>query len=259
MTTLAKPLKAGGADPSARLLSEDHPAVPHATVDEAGPATAAGKAAAPALAPAARRGCGARGAHALGGAGERAAGLAWASLRARRRAHGRPPAVVTDRGPLDGLAKFGPPPCSLAAALFAWLSRRYDLTLLLDAPPEVLAARDREHSPGELSGWQAAYRSWAGQLPSPARLDTGDRSPAMVAAEAAALAIRSWPGSRRGAPGQAKSTARSAGAARGRARQGGISSFDRPGNPRYGGRGGGAGGRLAHRAAGGGQRAVAMP
>ena len=203
-----------------------------------------------ARAPATQRWSWARRAHAMVDAAELAARLAWAYLAARRGAHGRPPAVVTDRGPLDGLAKFSPPPSSLTAALFAWLGRRYDLLLLLDAPSQVLAARDREHSPGELSGWQAAYRSWAGQLPSPARLDTGDRSPAMVAAEAAALAIRSWPGSRRGAPGQAKSTARSAGAARGRARQVVISSFDSPGNPRYGGGGAAVADMLAHWLAG---------
>jgi glycosyltransferase involved in cell wall biosynthesis len=180
-----------------------------------------------------------RRAHAVVDAAELAARLAWACLTARRQAHGRPPAVVTDRGPLDGLAKFSPPPCSLAAALFTWLGRRYHLMLLLDAPPQVLAARDREHSPGELAVWRRAYRGWAGRLPSSARLDTGDRPPATVAAQAAELAIGSWPGNHRGLRGPAA-------AAGGRRQHVVISSFDSPGDPRYGGGGAAVVEMLAH-------------
>ncbi|HCU97310.1 MAG TPA: hypothetical protein DHU96_33225 [Actinobacteria bacterium] len=233
-----------------------------------------------ARAPATQRRSWARRAHAMVDAAELAARLAWAYLAARRGAHGRPPAVVTDRGPLDGLAKFSPPPSSLTAALFAWLGRRYDLLLLLDAPSQVLAARDREHSPGELGRWRAAYRGWAGWMPSSARLDTGDQPPATVAVEAAALAIRSWPGSSRGAPSQAVAGANlpagrfgtgqapalavsshgerlSVAAAAVIAHEVGHALQDRqrdpwmsPGNPRYGGGGAAVADMLAHWLAG---------
>jgi glycosyltransferase involved in cell wall biosynthesis len=194
-------------------------------------------------APGPRRWSWMRRAHAVVDAAELAARLACAYLAARRRAHGRAAAVVTDRGPLDGLAKFSPPPRSLAAALFTWLGRRYHLMLLLDAPPQVLAARDREHSPGELAGWRRAYRGWARRLPSSAQLDTGGRPPATVAAEAAALAMGSWPGNHPGRRGPAA-------AAGGRRQQVVISSFDSPGDPRYGGGGAAVVEMLAHWLAG---------
>ena len=233
-----------------------------------------------ARAPATQRWSWARRAHAMVDAAELAARLAWAYLAARRGAHGRPPAVVTDRGPLDGLAKFSPPPSSLTAALFAWLGRRYDLLLLLDAPSQVLAARDREHSPGELGRWRAAYRGWAGWMPSSARLDTREQPPATVAVGAAAPAIRARPGNRRGPPspggarapraaahrpprrprgGRHRGAAGAAGAtgAAGAAGAAGerpprvvISSFDSPGNPRYGGGGAAVADMLAHWLAG---------
>ncbi|HUZ35713.1 MAG TPA: glycosyltransferase [Streptosporangiaceae bacterium] len=199
-------------------------------------------------APAAGRWPWPRRAHALLDATELAVRLAWARLAAGRRAHGRPAAVVTDRGPLDGLAKFGPPPGSLAAALFARISRRYDLVLLLDAPPGVLAARDREHSRGELAAWRDSYRGWARRLPSCARLDTSARPPAAVAAEAAALASNAWAARTRPGPGRAVSEAARAGAGEAAGEHPGqvvISTFDSPANPYYGGGGAAVAERLA--------------
>jgi len=73
----------------------------------------------------------------------------------------RAPAVVlTDRGPLDGLAKFNPPPRSRLARQYLHLVSRYDLVVLLDAPAEVLAQRDGEHFPEELEQWRMLYRRW---------------------------------------------------------------------------------------------------
>jgi len=150
--------------------------------------------------------------------------LASARLRGRLRAHGRPLGVVTDRGPLDGLAKFDPPPGSRAAVLFTSIGRRYDLVLLLDAPSAVMAARDGEHSRHELDEWRDRYRGWAGHEPSLVRLDTGAQSPAAVAAEAAEAVIAA------GESGAFK-------AARAVRRRVVISSFDSPGNRDYGGGG----------------------
>jgi AAA domain-containing protein len=104
--------------------------------------------------------------------------------RARLRPGRRPVAVVTDRGPLDGLAKFGPAPGSLGAALFASASRRYDMVLLLDAPADVLAARDGVHCRRELDEWRHRYQAWARFVPAVIQLDVRDREPPAVAAEA---------------------------------------------------------------------------
>jgi glycosyltransferase involved in cell wall biosynthesis len=145
--------------------------------------------------------------------------LASARGRAALRPGRRPVAVVTDRGPLDGLAKFEPAPGSLAAALFTAASKRYDLELLLDAPADVLAARDRGHSAQELDDWRNRYRTWARFVPAVVRLDTRDREPAAVAAEAARVIF-----------GEVQ--------ARGRTRKRVvISNYDSPLNPHYAGGG----------------------
>lgn len=104
--------------------------------------------------------------------------------RARLRPGRRPVAVVTDRGPLDGLAKFGPAPGSLGAALFASASRQYDVVLLLDAPADVLAARDGDHCRRELDEWRLRYQAWARFMPAVIQLDVRDLEPPAVAAEA---------------------------------------------------------------------------
>lgn len=72
-----------------------------------------------------------------------------------------PAVVVTDRGPLDGLAKHDPPPGSLLAQRYLRLTSRYDLIVLLDAPADLLAQRDGEHGPEELERWRVLYRWWA--------------------------------------------------------------------------------------------------
>lgn len=74
---------------------------------------------------------------------------------------GPPAVVVTDRGPLDGLAKHDPRPGSLLTRRYLRLASRYDLTVLLDAPAEVLAQRDGEHGLDELDSWRRLYRRWA--------------------------------------------------------------------------------------------------
>jgi glycosyltransferase involved in cell wall biosynthesis len=158
-------------------------------------------------------------AHALLDAAELAVRLEWARLRASCAAFPLPAAVITDRGPLDGLAKFDPPPRSLAAAVFTWLGRRYDLLFLLDAPGSVLASRDGEHSGRELDRSRLRYRHWARSLPPGIRLDVGARSLGAVAAEAASAAANA--AGPRGRPAQRVV----------------LSSFDSPGNPHYNGGG----------------------
>ena len=145
--------------------------------------------------------------------------LVWARGRAALRPGRRPVAVITDRGPLDGLAKFEPAPGSLAAALFTAVGRRYDLAFLLDAPADVLAARDGDHSARELDEWRDRYRTWARLMPVLVQLDTRDREPPAVAAEAARM-IFADARARDRAPKRVV-----------------ISSYDSPGNPHYAGGG----------------------
>ncbi|MFF7790419.1 glycosyltransferase [Streptomyces sp. NPDC007991] len=116
-------------------------------------------------------------------AAELAAVLAGATVRARLTSRGRPAAVVSDRGPLDGLVKFGPAPGSRLAAAFARLARAYQVSLLLDTEPEVLAERDDAYAVGPLAEVRDRYRQWAPRLPSVHRVDAG-APPGTVAAEA---------------------------------------------------------------------------
>ncbi|MFI8890221.1 glycosyltransferase [Streptomyces paradoxus] len=110
-------------------------------------------------------------------------GLARATARARLTSRGRPAAVVTDRGPLDALVKFDPEPGSRLAAAFARLARTYEVSLLLDAEPEVLAQRDGVYALGPLANCRDRYRQWAVQLPYVRAVDAA-ASPDDVAAEA---------------------------------------------------------------------------
>jgi glycosyltransferase involved in cell wall biosynthesis len=159
------------------------------------------------------------GCHALLDVTELMTRLATARGRAALRPGRRPSVVVTDRGPLDGLAKFEPAPGSLATALFTAVGKRYDLVLLLDAPADVLAARDGEHSPEELDEWRNRYRACARSVPALVQLDTRDRQPAVVAAEAARMIF-----TRTRAPGHTRKRVV-------------ISSYDSPVNQHYAGGG----------------------
>lgn len=158
-------------------------------------------------------------AHALLDAAELALRLESARLRASGTASSAPSAVITDRGPLDALAKFDPPPRSLAAALFIWLGRRYDLLFLLDAPGTVLASRDGDHSARQLDRSRLRFQHWARTLPPGIQLDVGARSLDAVTAEAAS------------------SAAAAAGRGSRPAQRVVLSSFDSPGNPHYDGGG----------------------
>ncbi|MFF5965261.1 glycosyltransferase [Streptomyces collinus] len=116
-------------------------------------------------------------------AAELVTGLAHAVVRARLTSRGRPAAVVTDRGPLDALVKFDAEPGSRLAAAFARLARTYEVTLLLDAEPEVLAERDGEYALAPLAMCRDRYRQWAVRLPYVRPVDAA-ASPDAVADEA---------------------------------------------------------------------------
>jgi hypothetical protein len=126
--------------------------------------------------------------HALADAAELTGRLAGARFRARAAARRGRAAVVTDRGPLDGLAKFDPAPGSWPAAFFTRLSRNYDLTLLLDASPDILATRDGEHTAAQLNDLRDRYLCWQRRLPRVAFLGAEAR-PEEVAAEALQLVL----------------------------------------------------------------------
>ncbi|MGV9890185.1 glycosyltransferase [Streptomyces sp. NPDC003395] len=97
--------------------------------------------------------------HARVDAAETALRLAAARLLTALRGR-RPAVILSDRGPLDSLAKFDPPAGSRTAALFERLARAYDLTLLLgvdgDAPAAAVEG-DRDGGRDPL----APYQRWA--------------------------------------------------------------------------------------------------
>ncbi|MGI5144400.1 glycosyltransferase [Streptomyces sp. CA-106110] len=167
-------------------------------------------------------------AHSLVDAAELAVRLTEAGLRARIRGRGRPTVVVTDRGPLDALVKFDPAPASPVATLFTRLADRYDAALLLDVAPEVLAARDREHTVDQLADYRHRYRRWGQRLPSVVRLDAGLR-PSAVVREAVGAVLGDRPGAAAALGCPDATSAR---------KHVVISSFDDTGNPHY--HGGGA-------------------
>ncbi|MFF3315937.1 glycosyltransferase [Streptomyces sp. NPDC003035] len=163
---------------------------------------------------AARRGSWTRRAHALLDASELSVRTTVARRLVSARSMGRPTAVLTDRGPLDGLVRFDLPPRAGASALFLRIARRYDLTLLLEAAPATPRAR---------------HRSWGSRLPRVARLD-GERAPSLVAVEALERMLdsaRSRSGGRdtdNGTPGAARKRVV-------------VSIYDDAGNPDYRGEG----------------------
>lgn len=132
------------------------------------------------------------GPHALLDAAELTGRLLGARFRARIAAGKRRPAVVTDRGPLDGLAKFDPAPGSWRAVLFTRINRSYDFTLLLDGRPDILAARDGEHTAMQLNDLRCCYRRWQGSLPGVAYLGT-EAARESVASEALRLVLTDDP------------------------------------------------------------------
>ncbi len=94
------------------------------------------------------------------------------------------PVLLTDRSPLDGLAKHLPGPGSFTARAYRRLVDRYDGILLLSAPPDVLAARDRDHDPAALAAAASRFDCAAQSLQFVTRIETGDKGPDQVAAVA---------------------------------------------------------------------------
>jgi hypothetical protein len=82
------------------------------------------------------------------------------------------------------LAKYDPPPRSLLARHYLRLASRYDLVVLLDAPPAVLAERDGEHCREELEQWRLLYRRWIGRAEANGTqvlvVDTASRQPGAI-------------------------------------------------------------------------------
>ncbi|MDV5143792.1 glycosyltransferase family 4 protein [Streptomyces sp. SBC-4] len=124
-----------------------------------------------------------RRAHAFLDAAEPAVRIAAARLTATARARGRQAVVLTDRGPLDGLATYGPPPSSATAGAFRRLAGRYALTLLVEAGTDTPLGRGRQALAGSPAASWARYRSWSARLPRVVRVD-GERAPSLVAAGA---------------------------------------------------------------------------
>ncbi|MFD0154069.1 glycosyltransferase [Streptomyces sp. NPDC055721] len=129
-----------------------------------------------------------RRAHAFLDAAELAVRIAAARLRASARAGGRQAVVVTDRGPLDGLARFDPPASSPVARAFRRIDGLYGLTLLVETGPETLLGQGRGDGAGAPASWWARYRAWSARLPQVALID-GERAPSLVATTALELVL----------------------------------------------------------------------
>lgn len=130
-----------------------------------------------------RRGSLLRRAHASLDAAESAVRIAVALLTAAARAHGGQAVVLTDRGPLDGLATFDPPASSVAARVLRRIAERCGLTLLVETGPEALPGHGRREAPAAAAGRWYRYRAWSVRLPRVARVD-GGRAPSLLAAAA---------------------------------------------------------------------------
>jgi glycosyltransferase involved in cell wall biosynthesis len=100
----------------------------------------------------------------------------------------RPHVILTDRGPLDSLAKFDPPADSRTAALFRRLAGAYDLTLLLRS--HAAAASDEDSEPGRY--WQDRYVRWARSTADVVGLDARATTPALAADAAFRLMAAHW-------------------------------------------------------------------
>lgn len=100
----------------------------------------------------------------------------------------RPRVILTDRGPLDSLAKFDPPPGSRTAALFRRLAGAYDLTVLLRSHADE--ADDGGGDPGR--HWQERYRRWACSTADVVGLDARATTPALAADAACWLMAARW-------------------------------------------------------------------
>ncbi|MFK3728907.1 glycosyltransferase [Streptomyces sp. NPDC088090] len=129
--------------------------------------------------------------------------LAAARRRAVRLSRGRPAVVLADRGPLDGLVASDPVPGGFLARRFLRSAGRCDLTLLLEAEPDVLLARDPDHTRAGLDEAGRRYRRWAGAPATPpVRLRSGP-APRSTADEALRLVRQRLP-----VPGRAAGRAR---------------------------------------------------
>jgi hypothetical protein len=112
----------------------------------------------------------------------------WRLARDQRRRRGWRPAatppfracvLITDRSPLDALVKHSPYPASRTACAFLRSLARYDQVIWLDAPADVLAARDGEHAAAALTTTSQGFEAWANRLPAVVRIDS-HRDPAAV-------------------------------------------------------------------------------
>ncbi|MFF9197774.1 glycosyltransferase [Streptomyces sp. NPDC014779] len=130
-----------------------------------------------------RRGPWFRRAHAHLDAGELGLRIALARRAVSLVARGRPVVVLTDRGPLDGLVKFGLPADRGAARRYVRIAGRYDLTLLPETLPGTLAGRGWESGAGSPAAWWARHLGWAARLPRVVRID-GEEPPARLAGAA---------------------------------------------------------------------------
>jgi thymidylate kinase len=101
--------------------------------------------------------------------------------------------VLTERSPLDGLAKHHPRTGTVAARAFERLIGRYDLILWLDAEGHRLVERDLEHSEEELISMRRRFLAWSDRSPAIVRLPANEPADAVADAASAILSARVVP------------------------------------------------------------------
>lgn len=107
-------------------------------------------------------------------------------FRARLRPGRHGPAfLLTDRSPLDGLAKHLHATDSISGRVYRRLAARYRTIFLLCAPPDVLVARDGDHGVATLSLAALSFDVAAALLPNVVPVDTGAATLAEIALAAA--------------------------------------------------------------------------
>jgi len=123
----------------------------------------------------------------------------WHSVMAGYRHRARGGVAVFDRYTYDGLLPTTGRRARIKSALIARAAPAPDLVILLDAAPELMFARKREHSPDVLATYRRSYLALAQRLPHMVIVDAGQAAEDVLAAAACAVQARwvdrygAWP------------------------------------------------------------------
>lgn len=123
----------------------------------------------------------------------------WHSIWAGYRHRARGGVAVFDRYTYDGLLPTTGWRARIKSALIARAAPAPDLVILLDAAPELLFARKREHSPAILAAYRRSYLALSHRLPHMVIVDAAQTAEDVLAAATSAVQARwidrygTWP------------------------------------------------------------------